>query len=92
MAYSLSGERPAVAAVSTNPFVGFVTWLARTRAGRTRRIALASLLDFDDALLDDLGINRQDVVDALRHHPQEASGAMLHARRASRARSWFGLR
>lgn len=91
MAYSLSGERPAMAAVPTLPFSGFFAWLAKTKARRTQRVALAALLDFDDAMLDDLGINRQDVVDAIGHHPA-GGGAFLHARRASRARSWFRSR
>ena len=39
----------------------FVAW----RAARVRRIALATLMEMDAHRLDDLGINAQDVVEAL---------------------------
>ena len=86
MAYSLTSERPAVAADSYNLFSAFANWLAKGKADRTQRVALTALLDFDESLLDDLGINRQDVVEAIRH-PQ--GGATLTSRRATRARAWF---
>jgi uncharacterized protein YjiS (DUF1127 family) len=89
MAYSLTSERPAVAARSVTPLAGFAAWLVAAKARHNRRVALAALLDFDEASLDDLGINRQDVVEAIRH--PESGGASLHARRASRAKAWFRL-
>lgn len=87
MAFLLSSERPAVAAVTFNPIRGFARWLARARAERAQRAALANLLEFDVALLDDLGINRQDVVEAMRSPPGMA-GDRLAARRAQSARNW----
>lgn len=87
MAFLLSSERPAVAAVTFNPVRGFFRWLAKSRAERAQRVALAHLLEFDAALLNDLGINRQDVVEAMRNPPPK-SGDMLAARRAQNARNW----
>jgi len=66
MAYLLSGERPAVAALPNNPLVGVRAWLKRVRAERSRRLALESLLDLEEHRLDDLGISRSEVIDALR--------------------------
>jgi uncharacterized protein YjiS (DUF1127 family) len=88
MAFLLSSERPAVAAVTLNPIRGFVRWLAKARADRAQRVALANLLEFDAALLNDLGINRQDVVEAMRNAPPKA-GETLAARRAQSARNWY---
>jgi uncharacterized protein YjiS (DUF1127 family) len=39
--------------------------LSAARARRAQRLALAALLDFDAARLDDLGISYQDVAEAL---------------------------
>jgi uncharacterized protein YjiS (DUF1127 family) len=88
MALLLSSERPAVAAVTLNPIKGLIRWLATARAQRAQRIALTNLLEFDAALLEDLGINRQDVVDAMRNPPRTA-GEALAARRALSARNWL---
>lgn len=88
MAYLLSGERPAHAAVTTNPFQGLVRWLARARTARAQRTALQNLLELDAALLDDLGINRHDVAEAMRNPPRSA-GEALAARRALNARNWL---
>lgn len=87
MAFLLSSERPAVAAVTFNPVSGLFRWLAKARAERAQRVALANLLEFDAALLDDLGINRQDVVEAMRNPPPKA-GEALAIRRAHNARNW----
>ena len=88
MAYLLSGERPARAAVTVNPITGLFRWLAKARAERAQRVALQNLLEFDAALLDDLGINRQDVIDAMRSS-QRGAGERLAARRATSARKWL---
>ena len=89
MAYSLLfSERPSVAAIPTNPFRAFLAWLAAARAKRAQRVALSDLLEFDAALLDDLGIDRQDVVDALRRGPEDA-GRELAARRAHASTDWL---
>jgi len=66
MAYLLSGERPASAALSNTPFASVRAWLKRWRAARARRLALASLLEFDDHRLDDLGLSREDIIAALK--------------------------
>lgn len=89
MAYSLSSERPAVAAVTLNPFRAFGRWVAKARAARAQRVALGSLLEFDAHRLDDLGINRGDLFDALHH----SAGSAVHGldeRRAKNSRSWHG--
>jgi len=87
MAFLLSSERPAVVAVTLSPIKGLFRLLAKARAERTQRLALASLLEFDAALLDDLGIDRQDVIKAMNSAP-DAAGKTLAARRAARARNW----
>ena len=89
MAYSLSSERPDTAAASfVNPFRAFARWMAGARAKRAQRIALSTLLDYDGALLDDLGIDRGDVIAALQH-PNPRTGAALAARRARASRDWL---
>jgi uncharacterized protein YjiS (DUF1127 family) len=71
MALVLSGERPAAAAITLNPFVVAAVWVAKLRAGRNQRLALNSLLALDADRLSDLGINRGDLFDALKteRHP-----------------------
>jgi uncharacterized protein YjiS (DUF1127 family) len=88
MAFLLSSERPAVAAVPVNPIKGLFRWLANARTQRAQRVALTNLLEFDAALLEDMGINRQDVIDAMRS-PQRPAGETLAARRAASARNWL---
>jgi hypothetical protein len=56
------------------------------RVRRAQRIALVSLMDMDTSRLDDLGLNAQDVVEALSA-PAPAT-RVLDARRAERARTW----
>jgi uncharacterized protein YjiS (DUF1127 family) len=65
MALVLSGERPAAAAPSFNPARWVVAVFAKLRAERVQRIALKSLLELDQHRLDDLGINRRDLFDAM---------------------------
>jgi uncharacterized protein YjiS (DUF1127 family) len=86
MAYLLSSERPTMAAAQSNPFTTFFGWLAKVRAARAQRRALENLLDFDSALLDDIGINRQDLFDAMQ---SPRSGQTLAQRRATAARNWL---
>ncbi|HEY9010982.1 MAG TPA: DUF1127 domain-containing protein [Devosia sp.] len=86
MAYLLSSERPAVAAAQTNPVTSFFGWIAKAARARRQRRALADLLEFDSALLDDIGVNRQDLFDAM-HSPR--SGETLNQRRAAAARHWL---
>lgn len=65
MALSLPGERSLAAATPSNPFAAFTRWIIKAQAARTRRFALSSLLDLDDARLADLGISRQDIETAM---------------------------
>ena len=83
MALVLSGERPRAAAFSWNPVRLVAAWLAKARAARTQRVALDSLLDLDAYRLDDLGINRGDLFDAL--HTGRPT-RMLAERRSRRLR------
>ena len=85
MALSLPGERPSVAAMPVSPFAVLVRWVAKTQAARTRRTALAALLELDHNRLNDLGIDRQDVIDAMRLNGT-AAGRKLTAARAVKAR------
>jgi uncharacterized protein YjiS (DUF1127 family) len=89
MAFLLSSERPAVAAVTFNPVTGLFRWLAKARAERAQRLALANLLELDAALLDDLGIDRQDVIEAMHNDSPGTAGRTLSARRAASARNWL---
>ncbi len=86
MAYLLSSERPAMAAAQTSPVNVIFGWFAKARAARAQRRALENLLDFDASLLDDIGINRQDLFDAM-HSPR--AGQTLSQRRAAAARNWL---
>ncbi|WP_375449766.1 hypothetical protein [uncultured Devosia sp.] len=85
MALSLFGERPHAAAMPADPFAKFARWLAKAQAARTRRTALAALLELDHARLNDLGIDRRDVLDALQARGS-GLGHRLNAARAARAR------
>jgi uncharacterized protein YjiS (DUF1127 family) len=88
MAFLLSSERPGAASATLNPVSALFAWVAARRAKRTQRAALSSLLDLDSDLLADLGIDRQDVLEALRD-PSGRSGTMLAARRAQKSRRWL---
>lgn len=85
MALSLYGERPSAAAMPVNAFAVFARWVAKAQAVRTRRTALAALLELDHGRLNDLGIDRQDVVEAMRLNGI-AAGRKLTAARAISAR------
>lgn len=88
MVHLLSSERPSMAAASSNPLSALVSWFAKARAARTQRIALESLLDYDVARLEDLGINRQDLFEAL-DSPSQRPGYKLSQKRAESARNWL---
>ena len=53
---------------------------------RAQRIALVTLMDMDASRLDDLGLNVQDVVEALNAQPAETK--VLETRREARASTW----
>jgi uncharacterized protein YjiS (DUF1127 family) len=88
MVHLLSSERPSMAAASTNPLSALVNWFAKARLQRARRVALESLLEYDLHRLDDLGINRQDLFEAL-DTPSQRPGFKLAQRRAESARHWL---
>lgn len=88
MAHLLSGERPAFAAVPTSLLRSLANWFAKARQARARRVALEDLLEFDTARLDDLGINRSDLFDALDSQSARP-GLRLAQRRAESARHWL---
>lgn len=90
MVHLLSSERPSMAAASSNPFKAMVNWFAKARVRRAQRIAFESLLDYDTARLEDLGINRQDLFDAL-DTPSQRPGYKLSQKRAESARNWLNL-
>lgn len=84
MAFSLSSERPVVAAHSTGIAAIVRNWFAKTAEANARRIALATLLEYEDFRLDDLGISRQDIMDALKNQRRNA-GQHLAFKRSVRA-------
>lgn len=86
MALSLPGERSVSAGSRINPVRAFLTWIAQVKAARTRRTALASLLELDHARLRDLGIDRADIAEAMAARHGRTSGMVLNAARARNAR------
>ena len=88
MVHLLSSERPSMAAASSNPLRSLVNWFAKVRAARARRVAFESLLDYDTARLEDLGINRQDLFEAL-DSPSQRPGYKLQQKRAESSRHWL---
>ena len=88
MAFSLESERPSVVAFPVNPLRALFAWIVDARAKHARRVALSTLLEMDAAMLDDLGIDRQDVVEALRD-PTVDAGRTLSAKRARSSRDWL---
>jgi uncharacterized protein YjiS (DUF1127 family) len=85
MALVLSGERPQAAVVSWNPVRFAAAWFAKARAERAQQLALGSLLDLDAHRLEDLGISRADLFDAMR--AESYSTRLLAERRSRRVRS-----
>jgi hypothetical protein len=66
-------------------FEAIATQVRTARGRRAQRIALLTLMDMDAGRLDDLGLNTQDVIDALAA-PLAAN--VLDRRRARRAATW----
>lgn len=89
MAYLLSSERPTAAAVRLHPLRALFRWLAEIRAARARRMALLSLLDLDNTRLQDLGVDRHDLLEAL-HDKTRNPGIALSQRRARSSSRWLG--
>lgn len=88
MVHLLSSERPSLAAASSNPLKALVKMFATARANRARRLALQALLTYDRAQLDDLGISRHDLFEALDSSTQRP-GLRLAQKRAESARNWL---
>ena len=88
MVHLLTSERPSMAAASSNPLISLVNWFTKGRVYRAQRVALESLLDYDSARLEDLGINRQDLFDALES-PSQRPGLRLTQKRAESSRNWL---
>ena len=86
MALSLPGERSIAAGSHASPIRALFAWLARAKANRTRRIALVSLMNLDAALLRDIGIDAQDVAEAMHARDGRTPGMVLNAARARNAR------
>lgn len=87
MALLLSGERPSAAAVLLNPLRLLAAWMGKVRAANARRQALGDLLDLPPHRLEDLGINRTDLFDAMAVDPVRGT-RLLNERRARRASVW----
>ena len=84
MSLVLSGERPSAAATSTSTPLGFIaTVVVKIRAAIRQETALRSLLDLDEHRLEDLGINRGDLFDAM-YAPARPT-RLLEERRRARA-------
>jgi uncharacterized protein YjiS (DUF1127 family) len=81
MALVLSGERPDAAAVSNNPVRVVVAWFAKLRSEIAQRQALQNLLDLDRHRLEDLGISRSDLFDAMAAQ-QRPTRLLVERRRA----------
>ena len=88
MALLLSGERPSAAAVTLNPFRYAVAFVGKLRAANARRQALHNLLGLPTHRLDDLGINRTDLFDAIGTKPLN-HGRFLADRRAETSSHWL---
>ena len=82
MALVLSGERPLAAATSPSLVRLVAVFFAKARAERAQRIALQSLLELEPHRLDDLGINRGELFDAMR--AEQRPTRRLAVRRAGR--------
>lgn len=90
MAHLLSSERPAMAAAPISLMRALAAWFVKARNRRAQRLVLVSLLDYDQDQLEDIGINRQDLFEAL-DAPSQRPGLKLAQKRAERARLWLDL-
>ena len=81
-------ERPSTAAVTLNPLRYAVAFVGKVLAANARRQALHNLLALPADCLDDLGINRTDLFDAMGTKPLN-SGRFLAERRAENSSNWL---
>jgi uncharacterized protein YjiS (DUF1127 family) len=77
--------RATAASIISNAFDAIVREVRTARSRRAQRLALVALMDMDASQLDDLGLNLQDVAEALQSPP---AAPVLNARRAQRAATW----
>lgn len=87
MALSLPGERSVAAGSHSTIFGAFFAWVAQVKAARQRRTALKGLMGLDANRLQDLGIDRGDIADAMVARNGRTPGMVLSAARARNARS-----
>jgi uncharacterized protein YjiS (DUF1127 family) len=85
MALSLPGERSVAAAMPTTPLRAFIAFVAKVNADRQRRALLKSLLSMEADRLNDLGISRSDIHDAMQARSGRASIMVLNTARARQA-------
>ncbi|WDR02504.1 hypothetical protein PSQ19_18230 [Devosia algicola] len=83
MTISLSGERSVAVAHSSGFAAAVRRYFANIRANNRRVKALRTLLEYDESRLDDLGICRQDIHEALAR--RSVSGHFLAFKRSERA-------
>ncbi len=88
MALMLSGERTSAAPVSLNPFRYVLAIIGKVRAMAARRQALHDLMALPAHRLDDLGINRTDLFDAMAAEPSR-SAKILNDRRHLASSHWL---
>lgn len=81
MAHVLTGTRSDTAFAPTHLFASLVRQIELVRRASANRQALRYLAELDDVRLNDLGLTRTDVLEAMR------SGSGLSSRRADRARA-----
>jgi len=77
-----------MAAAHTSPLRALAAWFVKARNRRAQRVALETLLEYDQDRLDDIGINRQDLFQAL-DAPSQRPGLKLAQKRAESARLWL---
>jgi uncharacterized protein YjiS (DUF1127 family) len=79
--FAVEPATPTISSVFQTVVRSFRTLKAR----RTQRLALRTLIEMDASRLDDLGINVEDIRDAIN---APHAGATLANRRAARASNW----
>jgi uncharacterized protein YjiS (DUF1127 family) len=92
MAFLLSSERPAAAAMPTRaydrfvvrPAAALIAWYANTSRKAARREAVAALRALDPSRLRDIGLEPSDI-DVAAADSSRTLGQVLHAARARNA-------
>jgi uncharacterized protein YjiS (DUF1127 family) len=84
MALVIASGRPEAATLSFSPVTAILNWIAGAAEARGRRAALKALLAMDESRLNDLGLDRQDIIDAM------SGSVSLNARRAHHSRVSVG--